>query len=162
MSDEETLNPFTVRDALILHDKKLSQLSDLFHQTQTLVQGFAVNVKTLEERINKGISPTMQRIEHQNVDIEKSLIRLEASLNQTAQEIRNSVSIVAGNVTDLEKDRDDMSKFARGIMGKIAVAAICAVVGTFFTMWTMVNRLQSKFENDKVQILMGKGANKGP
>jgi chromosome segregation ATPase len=147
MSVEERLEPWTVRDALILLDKKTGSLTEHFHETQAMVQSFKVSVDNLEQRINNGLSPTMQQVKAQNNEIEKLMIRMEGRMEMVVKDFQSSVGALAGKVMDLEEDRESIKKIARDVVVKVLVAAMIAMGGMFWANWKTNLRVQGMLTN---------------
>src|SRR5437867_2548118 len=121
MSDEleKQIDPFTVRDALILHDKRLHQLTDQNFETQKIVQKFEESMKTLLDRINEGVSPKQNIILDKQIDAEKHLLIFESKIDLKFSEVEKHLSLQQLHYDDKFVEVDRWMNGLRGLMWKL-------------------------------------------
>jgi len=138
---EKHIDPFTVRDALIMHDKRINQLTDLSHDTQGIVKNFEEQLKTVLERINKGISPTMQAIKDQNADIKTQIVEFKGDVNTRFKEMEGRMNVSDEHFETRVREINDWMGSVKGLVWRVAgaliVAAIIGLSGTYLYVNTM-------------------------
>lgn len=149
-----TENPLDIRDMLLMIEKRNAHMTDLFLQTQAMVQKFEDNIKTLDNRINNGLSPSINAVKNQNADIEKMLIRMEGSIGGQFKDVDKRISLAEKEFSDrievIEaqvEDYETLKTWARGLIGKIIVAGAGVVATTFITMWIYVQQIKEKISD---------------
>jgi hypothetical protein len=143
---EHRIDPFTVRDALIMHDKRINQLTDLSHETQTIVRGFEEQMKTLLERINKGVSPTMQQIKDQNADLKTQIVEFKGDINTRFKEIEGRLNVSDEHFETRIGEINEWMGSVKGLVWKIAGSLIVAAILGLFGMYTYVHSIRSEIE----------------
>jgi len=142
---EEHIDPFTVRDALIMHDKRINQLTDLSHDTQGIVKNFEEQLKTVLERINKGISPTMQAIKDQNADIKTQIVEFKGDVNTRFKEMEGRMNVSDEHFETRVREINDWMGSVKGLVWRVAsaliVAAIIGLSGTYLYVHTMQSQI---------------------
>ena len=149
MSEEELehkIDPFTVRDALIMHDKRLNQLTDLSHDTQGIVRNFEEQLKTVLERINKGVSPTMQAIKDQNADLKTQIVEFKGDINTRFKEIDGRLNVQDEHFENKIGELKDWADSVKGLVWKVATALIISAIGGLVGMYIYVNSIKTQFE----------------
>lgn len=149
-----TDNPIDVRDMLLMIEKRNAHMTDLFLQTQAMVQKFEDNIKTLDNRINNGLSPSINAVRAQNSEIEKTLIRFEGSITGLFKDVDKRITVenqvFSDQIERIEaqvEDYETLKKWARGLIGKIIVAGAGVVATTFVTMWIYVQQIKEKISD---------------
>jgi hypothetical protein len=143
---EHRIDPFTVRDALILHDKRLNQLTDLSHETQTIVRGFEEQMKTLLERINKGVSPTMQAIKDQNADLKTQIVEFKGDVNTRFKEMEGRLNVSDEHFgTQIGEITGWLDSF-KGLIWKVAGGLILAAILGLFGMYSYVHSIKAEID----------------
>lgn len=142
MGDEESelaahIHPFTVKDALYLHDKKIMD-------TQRAVGSFEDKFKVLMERINEGVSPTMRRIESKQGEIEKQLVQLESRLEVKFHEVKSDLKILDNHFSDKFSEFDRLMEGVRGLQWKIIGYVVVGGLSVFISMWVYVQQLKTR------------------
>ena len=150
---ESEIPPFRVKDALYLHDKRISELSaeikDKTHETTAIVKGFEDKFNVLMERINKGVSPTMQEIKDKSNNIEKQIIQLQSDMKMGFKDAEHALDVrdvkTEAKFAEIEKNIDHRLEASDALIGglktwfsKIAVWATIAIVSAFVGMWTYI------------------------
>lgn len=147
-------SPLDIRDMLLMVEKRNAHMTDLFLQTQAMVQKFEDNIKTLDNRINNGLSPSINAVRAQNSEIEKTLIRFEGKIEGLFKDFDKRITvenqIFSDRIENIERQVEDyeaIKKWARGIIGKVIVAGAGVVATTFVTMWIYVQQIKEKISD---------------
>ncbi len=136
--EEETrIHPFTVKDALYLHDKKISD-------TQRLVSSFEDKFKTLMERINEGVSPTMRRIESKQSEIEKQIVQDDAKIDVKFSEIKGDMKVIDNHFSDKFTEFDRLMDGLREVQWKLIGSIILGGATAFVSMWIYVQQIKTR------------------
>lgn len=147
MSDKDEdarIHPFTVKDALYIHEKRLDENKDATADLKGAVKSFEGKFQTLMERINEGVSPTMRRIESKQGEIEKQLIQVEASLAVKITEVKSEVKVLDNHFSDRFAEYDRTMGGVRGLFWKLAGSAIAALFVVFASMWVYVQQIKMR------------------
>lgn len=137
---EKRIHPFTVKDALYLHDKKIDN-------TQRLVNSFEDKFKVLLERINEGVSPTMRRIEAKQSEIEKQLVQVEAKLDVKFTEIQGEFKVMDGHFSDKFMEFDRLMIGLRDLQWKIIGAVVIGGTTALLSTWIYVQQIKTKINS---------------
>lgn len=168
MSDlDKEISPFTVKDALYTHERRLSDLSDEIknktHDTQAVVKSFEEKFAVLMDRINKGVSPTMQEIKEKSHDIEKSIISMEGAMKLGFADVRKDMEVRdvenAAKFKAVEKEIDNRlqvsDEIIRGVkylflklVGWVGAGALIA----FVSMWLYIQSLKTSLVSLPTEI----------
>jgi hypothetical protein len=143
---ENRIDPFTVRDALIMHDKRINQLTDLSHETQTIVRGFEEQMKTLLERINKGVSPTMQQIKDQNSEIKTQIVEFKGDVNTRFKDMEGRMNVSDEHFETRFGELKDWTDGVKGLVWKISAALIIAAIFALFGMYSYVHSIRAELD----------------
>lgn len=166
---EKEISPFTVKDAIHAHDRRLNELSDEVknktHETQIVVREFEKQMSTILERINKGVSPTMQEIKEKSNDIDKSIISLKGDMNLRFAEVAQTLAVRdvehRAKFEAIEKEIDNRlevsDEIIRGIKWlflKILGWGSVAAIGAFISMWIYIQTLKTSLASIPTAINM--------
>lgn len=146
MSEEldKEVSPFTVRDALVLHDKRINQLTDLSHESQAVVKNFEEKMKMLLERINMGISPTMQIIKDQNSDIRTQIVEFKGDVNTRFKDMEGKLAINQEHFESKIREIDDWMLSIKDMVWKVAGSLITISIVGLIGMYVYVHTMQSQ------------------
>ena len=155
MTDEfdKSIEPFTVRDALIQHDKQIHQLTGVSHETQGIVRNFEQKMEALMERINKGVSPTMQLIKDQNDDLKTRIVEFKGDVNTKFKEIEGNMKVqdehfngkledFDGKLEEIDGWRHDIKDFLWKVAASLMVAGIISMAGLYVYVAKMRSNLE--------------------
>lgn len=134
---EARIHPFTVKDALYLHDKKIGD-------TQRIVGSFEDKFKVLMERINEGVSPTMRRIEVKQGEIEKQIVQLESRLEVKFTEVKSEVKVLDNHFSDRFSEFDRVMGHVRGLQWRIIGAVVIGGFTAFLSMWVYTQQIKDR------------------
>ena len=162
MSDKDPSVIFDARETLLMFEKRISSVTDLFMETQKMVHGFEIKVDSLSERINKGLSPTMQEIKKQNEELDKSILKLESKLELQIQAVNNSVIIATNRFDEKIRGYDELKKEARGFLWKMAGVGLVAIAGMFLGMWVFFQQLKATYVPPTKSDILSKYNTKTP
>jgi|GEM_PF-3975646 len=150
MSDEERLHPFDiagmVRSTTDLYDKRISALTDLFHQTQIAFTKVEQSVEYMKGRIDGGISPTMQKVKAQNDELEKAILRLETEMIKKFGELGTRVAVMDEHYAAPITDWKEFQRNIRSFFFKVFAAAMVPVIGLFATTWVWISQVREKIQ----------------
>jgi oligoribonuclease NrnB/cAMP/cGMP phosphodiesterase (DHH superfamily) len=135
---------FTVKDALYLHEKRLADHDKNATETQRAVQGFEDKFKTLMERINEGVSPTMRRIEAKQGEIEKQIIQLESRLEVKFTEVKAEVKVLDHHFTDKFSSVDDFMGRLRNLVWYVIGITILSAATALLYAWRSSANLENR------------------
>lgn len=159
MSDKEEdarIVPFTVKDALYLHEKQIHENKDSTNDLRRAVTSFEDKFKTLMERINEGVSPTMRRIETKQTEIEKQIIQVEANLTVKITEIKSEVKVLDNHFSDRFAEYDRVMSGLRGLLWKIIGAALIGGFTVFISTWVYLQQIKTRINALPTVIETGK------
>ena len=125
---DKQIDPFTVRDALILHDKRINQLTDTNYDTQNIVKSFEEKMKTLLERINQGVSPTMQNIQRQNEELKNQIIEFKGDVNTRFKDIEGKLNLQDDHFANKIEEIDTWLTGVKGLLWKVSTALIISAI----------------------------------
>lgn len=160
--EEKRIHPFQVADmfrsATELYDKRISALTDLFHQTQLAFaesrqqNQMAFNevkskVEYMSGRIDEGISPTMQKVKQQNDELEKALLRLENGMVSMIKELGKQVELMDQRYKSPIEEWQEFKRNMRNLFFKLILVIMVPVMAAFITMWVWMNQVKSKIES---------------
>jgi hypothetical protein len=155
---DQEISPFTVKDALHGHDRRINELSDEIkdrtNETNAIVKGFEDKFVVLMDRINKGVSPTMQDIKDKSHDIEKQIIELKGDMNLRFSEVTKQMEVrdveIESNFKSVDKNidvrlqgSDDLIRGLKGLLWKIAGWAVVSGIAAFISMWLYIQQLKT-------------------
>jgi hypothetical protein len=134
---ETRIHPFTVKDALYLHDKKISD-------TQRIVTSFEDKFKVLLERINEGVSPTMRRIEAKESEIERQIIQVDSKIEVKFAEVKGELKVLDNHFSDKFTEVDRFLSHIRDLQWKVIGAVLIGGATAFGSVWVYVQQLKTR------------------
>jgi hypothetical protein len=143
LSDPELdshISPFTVKDALYLHDKKIGDV-------ERIVVGFEDKFKTLMDRINEGVSPTMRRVEFKQSELDNKFVQLDAKIELKFMELKTDIKVIDNRFTEKFVEFDRLMEGLRGLQWKLIGAVITGGITAFVSMWFYVQDIKTRINS---------------
>lgn len=129
--DRPRVHPFEMGEQFVLLDR-VHEYQRSVESLKSFVEG---EFKYLRERIDHGISPTMQTVKTQNEELEKTIIRLEGDFKLFKQ--------------SFQKQLDDNNEFIGDLKDgfrKIVVATIIMVITEGFGSWVYLQKIKNDLQ----------------
>ncbi len=136
-----------VRQTTDLYDKRISALTDLFHQTQLSFVEVKQAVEYIKGRVDGGLSPTMQAVKAQNDELEKSILHLENQMIKMIDEIDKRVAVMDEHYAQPITEWMTFQANLRNLVFKVVGAAILPSVISLITMWVWMNQVKQQIES---------------
>jgi len=134
---EQRIHPFTIKDALYLHDKRIGD-------TQRIVSSFEDKFKVLMERINEGVSPTMRRIEGKQSEIENQIVQVNAKIDIKFSELKGDMKVIDNHFADKFSEFDRLMDRLRDVQWKLIGSIIVGGATAFVSMWIYVQQIKTR------------------
>lgn len=138
------LQSFTIRDALYIHDKRIDEQKEATHELRRIVGSFEEKFKTLMERINEGVSPTMRRIEAKQGEIEKQIVQVDSKMDVKFAEVQSEIKVMDRHFEGKFVEVDRWMTNIRGILWKAIGWSAIAGLGAAFSTWAYVQQIKSR------------------
>jgi hypothetical protein len=156
----------TERDIWMMHDRRMGEMDNKIHDAQNSIGAVVQELKQVLDRINMGISPTMQKVLEKQGDINLTLEKLdhkvELSINQMKNQFDAAMASISNTVeaqvspvvvehNGIKRDVDWLKSSVYGtilllVIGIVTIGGIAAYKYVFNT--PSVNQLRHQRNNE--------------
>lgn len=151
------ITPWDVRDALHLHHDRINKLGEFFVTLKQDLQEVSSHILTVTNRINNGVSPSVNEVKGSLHEMKELMIKLESKMDLLFSDVDKRISVTDKYIeTEFERFNKLVDE-ARGFAWKLVFTAVVAFVTMIFGVTFYVNTLkqtlilpQIQLENQKV------------